>query len=355
MLHLFRKSMSRDGSPIDGSEEPVIASHILPKFLKRLRPMEKPRLLDLGRLCGTNIEFFAQHGCKVQVEDLLLAVESTDTDQAGAATPDAGAGALDDSPAGGGIVHATDGGAAPSMHASRGRILPPGTLAPGPALETGAGSASPVPAPADSPAAAGTMTAGAASGFPARPGARPTRRIVLPPRTFTSNLAAQAAARESARRAGGPLAPPTRNAALPTRFDYPDETFDAIVAWDIFNFYEAGAMRLMAGEARRILRPGGLLFGYFHARRPEGPDTPRRYRIVDETRVVRDGQPGPPLSRHVYQNRDLEKMFSGLTIVELYFLKNSTRELLMEKKATRADGSRTLVRPAVPKSRFTLE
>ena len=360
MLHLFRKSMSRDGSPIEGSEEPVVVSHILPKFLKRLRPMEKPRLLDLGRLCGANIEFFAQNGCKVQVEDLLLAVESTDGDQAGNATPDAGSGALDDAPAGGGIVHATDGGAS-ATHASRGRIVPPGTLPPpGPARETGAASpspasASPVSAPADAPAGAAAMTAGAASGFPARPGARPTRRIVLPPRTFTSNLAAQAAARESARRAGGPLAPPTRNAALPTRFDYPDETFDAIVAWDIFNYYEAGTMRQMAAEARRILRPGGLLFGYFHARRPDGPDTPRRYRILDEGRVARDGQPGPPLSRHVYQNRDLEKMFSGLTIVELYFLKNSTRELLMEKKATRADGSRTLVRPAVPKSRFTLE
>src|SRR6185503_14069611 len=123
MLHLFRKSMSRDGSPIDGSEEPVIASHILAKFLKRLRPIEKPRLLDLGRLCGANIEFFAQRGCKVQVEDLLLAVESTPLQEASATTPEGVARDLDDVPAGGGIVHATDGGSAAS-----GRIVPPGTL-----------------------------------------------------------------------------------------------------------------------------------------------------------------------------------------------------------------------------------
>ena len=327
-----------------------MVSHILPKFLKRLRPMEKPRLLDLGRLCGVNIEFFAQRGCKVQVEDLLLAVESTATDHASGATSAPAPGAVDDAPAGGGIVHATDGGAAPSGQAAPGRIVPPGTLPPSPpgmAPETVAAGA------ASSPAMAGGATA--AGVLPARQGARPTRRIVLPPRTFTSGLAAQAAARESARRSGGPLGPPTRNTALPTRFDYPDDTFDAIVAWDIFNYYEAGTMRMMAAEARRILRPGGLLFGYFHARRPDGPDTPRRYRILDEGRVARDGQPGPPLSRHVYQNRDLEKMFAGLTIVELYFLKNSTRELLMEKKATRSDGSRTLVRPATPRPRFTIE
>ncbi|HEV8702982.1 MAG TPA: class I SAM-dependent methyltransferase [Candidatus Polarisedimenticolia bacterium] len=350
MLHLFRKSGSRDGSPIDGSEGPIVASHILPKFLKRLRPMEKPRLLDLGRLCGVNIEFFAQRGCKVQVEDLLLAIESTAADETSGATPAHGPGAVDDAPAGGGIVHATDGGAAPSGQAVSGRIVPPGTRplpAPGTAPETVAAGGSSSQAMAGGAVAAGVL--------PARQGARPTRRIVLPPRTFTSGLAAQAAARESARRAGGPLGPPTRNAALPTRFDYPDETFDAIVAWDIFNYYEAGTMRLMASEARRILRPGGLLFGYFHARRPDGPDTPRRYRILDEGRVARDDQPGPPLSRHVYQNRDLEKMFAGLTIVELYFLKNSTRELLMEKKTARSDGSRTLVRPATPKPRFTIE
>ena len=350
MLHLFRKSLSRDGSPIEGSEEPVVVSHILPKFLKRLRPMEKPHILDLGRLCGANIEFFAQHGCKVQVEDLLLAVESNEPEQAGAATPHAGG--LDDAPAGGGIHHATDGGASTSGPAAPGRIVPPGTLPltlPGTASRTTADLSPAIGA------TAGGMSASAPAGLPARPGARPTRRIVLPPRTFTSGLAAQAAARESARRPGGPQAPPTRNALLPTKFEYPDEAFDAIVAWDIVNFYEPAAMRLLAAEARRILRPGGLLFGYFNARRPDGPETPRRFKILDAGRVARDGQPGPPLSRHVYQNRDIEKMFSGLTIVELYFLKNSTRELLMEKKATRADGNRSLVRPAVPKSRFTLE
>ncbi|MEK7283119.1 MAG: methyltransferase domain-containing protein, partial [Acidobacteriota bacterium] len=181
-------------------------------------------------------------------------------------------------------------------------------------------------------------------------------RIVLPPRTFASGLAAPTPpAREGAGRIAGAPLPATRNAALPTKFDFPDETFDAIVAWDIFNFYEVAAMRLLAAEARRVLRPGGLLLGYFHARRPDGPDTPRRYRVLDEGRVACDGQPGPPLSRHVYQNRDIEKMFAGLAIVELYFLKNATRELLMEKKAARAAGNRTLVRPATPKVRFTIE
>jgi len=189
-----------------------------------------------------------------------------------------------------------------------------------------------------------------------RPGARPSRRIVLPPRTFASAKPQSRRSEQEARpRPGGPAFVSTGNAQLPTVFAYPDETFDAIVAWDIFNYYNPGAMTLLAAEARRILKPGGLLLGYFHARRPEGPETPRRYRILDEGRVACDGQPGPPLLRHVYQNRDIEKMLAGLSIVELYFLKNATRELLMEKKTARTPMGRFLVRPAKPKPRFTIE
>ena len=156
------------------------------------------------------------------------------------------------------------------------------------------------------------------------------------------------------------LEPEDRALLIPIAFrgaltEYQGETFDALVAWDIFNYYDPGAMTLLAAEARRILKPGGLLLGYFHARRPEGPETPRRYRILDEGRVACDRQPGPPLRRHVYQNRDIEKMFMGLSIVELYFLKNATRELLMEKKTGRPPVTRALVRQATPRPKFTIE
>jgi len=331
MLHLFRRIGVQDGVPIDGVTGGVAVSHILAKFIKRLRHMEKPHLLDLGRLSGSNIEFFAQRGCKVHVEDLLLSLEG-----APAAGPGGDAGAApgtgDDSPAERGIVRATDSLVALSAPAAAARPGPPGA---------------PAAAPRD-----------ATSGSPARPGARPSRRIVLPPRTFASTAvprvrpdAPQAPARTGT--AGRWAA--VQNANLPTQFDYPDETFEAIVAWDICNFYAPAAMRLLASEARRILKPGGLLLGYFHARRPDGPDTPRRYRILDETHVACDEQPGPPLQRQVYQNRDIEKMFTGLSIVELYFLKNATREILMEKKTARSAGARTLVRPATPRVRFTIE
>ena len=336
MLHLFRRNGLQDGPPLERSGGSIVVSHILAKFLKRLRHIERPRLLDLGRLSGSNIEFFAQRGCRVQVEDLLLALESAGEaeDRSDAAPgPDPGdARAGDDRETEAGIVVASDLPAAPVA-----------ASAPVPA-RSAAVQVTPLSGPAAASAAPGL-----------RPGSRPTRRIVLPPRTFASRISPPAQGAQEGRRAGASNAASALTGLLPTTFSYPDESFDALVAWDIFNFYDPGRMTLLAAEARRVLKPGGLLLGYFHARRSDGPETPGRYRILDEGRVACDRQPGPPLRRHVYQNRDIEKMFLGLSIVELYFLKNATREILMEKKTARPPIARSPVRAAAPKPRFTIE
>jgi len=333
MLHLFRKNGLRDDAPIEGGDTSIVVSHILVKFLKRLRHLERPRLLDLGRLSGSNIEFFAQRGCRVQVEDLLLALAPGESDDAPPGAETIPAQGADDHETDRGIAVATD---APSAARAAGHAAPAGPLA------------------ADAARRAG-LPGDAASAL-RRPGARPTRRIVLPPRTFATRGAhgAPAARPERALSRVAPAAA-VKNDLLPTKFSYADETFDALVAWDIFNYYDPGRMTLLASEARRILKPGGFLLGYFHARRPEGPETPRRYRILDEGRVACDGQAGPLLRRQVYQNRDIEKMFLGMSIVELYFLKNATRELLMEKKTARPAAPRPPVKREIPKPRFTIE
>ncbi len=343
MLHIFRRNGTQDATPIERGDASIVVTHILTKFLKRLLHAEKPRLLDLGRLSGSNIEFFAQRGCRVQVEDLLLALEPEDSSD-----PPSGAG-------GDGTIQAT---AASNDREARGGIVA-ATDAPVPPASIGRGDSTAVPIPPRQASGEARRPAGVAAGQVAaglRPGARPSRRIVLPPRTFASQASRAGGALEQNRpRPRQPASFAAKNDLLPTRFAYPDETFDALVAWDIFNYYDPGAMTLLAAEARRILKPGGLLLGYFHARRPEGPETPRRYRILDEGRVACDRQPGPPLRRHVYQNRDIEKMFMGLSIVELYFLKNATRELLMEKKTGRPPVTRALVRQATPRPKFTIE
>ncbi|MFQ5877663.1 MAG: class I SAM-dependent methyltransferase [Acidobacteriota bacterium] len=307
MLHLLRGRIG--GGASDGTTSvAVFGSHIFATFLKRLRGAPRPFILDLGHLSGSNIEFFARAGCKVQVEDLLSMAESMQRP---------------DPP----------------------RRPPP---QPGPARPAAPAPAARPPGGAAAPAALGGKV-----------GARPSRRIVLPPRSFPGHGAAPAAPGPKLRppgpaggRAGSRASWGTR---LPTRLAFPDEAFDAVVAWDVLNYYAPDPVRMIAAEVRRVLRPGGTLLSYFDARTLEDPVSPRRYRILDEKRISCAPLPGRLMLRQVYQNRDIEKMFAGLRIVQAYFLKNSMREILMEKKVV----ARTVVRPRTarpaPKPRFTLE
>ncbi len=318
MLHLFRKQLEGRSAARDGSSADLLTSHIFPKFIKRLRARAHPYILDLGPLSGANIEFFAQIGCKVQVEDLLACIEPDPADAGPAGPQDApraerASATATDAPQASGAPHA-------------GRNALPVTREAGPAPET------------------------------RRQGGRPSRHIVLPPRTFAGSrgTAAPTVASQAPRRPGM-LGGTMARSPLPTVFSYPDETFDAVVAWDLFDYYDPESARRAAAESRRVLKPGGYFLGYFHARRAQAPDGPRRYRILDEARVASDDPVGRRLQRHLYQNRDIEKMFTGMKIVELFFLKNSVREILMEKKVELAIEPKPLPRPTLPKPRFTIE
>jgi SAM-dependent methyltransferase len=327
MMNLFRRGEGRGGTESRVPPGPHLVSHILIKFLKRLRAMDRPNLLDLGRLSGPNIEFFARAGCRVRVEDVLSAldVEAREPDEAAPPPRDPAA----------------------VLRASEAPGRPPSPVGPGSAVREAAAGRESAHAPAP-------------AGIPLhRPGTRPSRRIVLPPRTFPRPGipgARQGAAAGAALPLSRPGASSGRPAPvdLPTSLPFPDESFDAVVAWDVFSYYDPDRARTLAAETRRILRPGGLVLSYFHARRSESPQCPERYRIVDDGRVSCEPHGGRPLPRQVYQNRDIEKMFTGLKILELYFLKNAVREILMEKKPP-APANAARIRPATPPPRFTIE
>lgn len=337
--------------PPDGPEAPGDASrsHVFPRFLKWLSAREHPSVLDLGRLSGANIELLARLGCRVQVEDLMRSAEeamAAAQPQTPAAEPHAAA-ALPHIPET--IQNATSGG---TNGAKNGGSHGPATTVSEPA----AASSVPAPAPNGAARVATAATAGAVSAAPgSTPAVRPTRHIVLPPRTFGTNRNASGAngANGSPQRVVGQRPVPI-TLPLPTSFSYGDATFDAIVGWDLFNYYDPARASRLGPDVVRLLRPGGMVFATFHARREEAPDGPARHRIVDESHIQVDPYTGPPASRHLYQNRDIEKTFSGLKIVELYFLRHGVREMLLEKRASGGPPP-AIGGPAKPRPRFRIE
>jgi len=95
MLNIFGRQRQPKPAAGDSAQEESLRSHVLPRFVKRIRAAERPTVLDLGRLSGGNIEFFGRVGCRLQIEDLLSCLEEApprtalDTVSAGPATGDA--------------------------------------------------------------------------------------------------------------------------------------------------------------------------------------------------------------------------------------------------------------------------
>jgi hypothetical protein len=122
-------------------------------------------------------------------------------------------------------------------------------------------------------------------------------------------------------------------ASLVARFTQADGSVDGVLCWDIFDFLEVPAAKLVAQQVVRVLRPGGALMGFFCTKAVErAPFT--KFEIVEESQSLRHrhhtGTGGP---KFVLQNRDIIKMFDGLNVSESFLLKSNTREILFRKRA----------------------
>jgi len=118
---------------------------------------------------------------------------------------------------------------------------------------------------------------------------------------------------------------------LSGRLALPDASVDAVLGWDVFDYLAPAAAGVLAGELVRILRPGGVLLGFFGAR---ASDDPRytKYFIEDETHLRYRFYPSSCVRRWVLQNRDINIMFAGLELFDSVLLKSGVREILFRKR-----------------------
>ena len=121
-------------------------------------------------------------------------------------------------------------------------------------------------------------------------------------------------------------------ATLAKRFTMPDASVDGVLCWDIFDFLEAPAAKALAREVVRVLRPGGAVMGFFCTKPVErAPFT--KYEIVEASSSLRHRHhPGTGGPKFVLQNRDIIKMFDGISVSESFLLKSNTREILLRKR-----------------------
>ena len=119
---------------------------------------------------------------------------------------------------------------------------------------------------------------------------------------------------------------------MAARFPLGDESVDAVLCWDVFDYLNPDAGSALSGELIRMLRPGGALLGFFGAR---ASDETRytKYFIEDESRLRYRFYMGACRRIWVLNNRDIDALFAGLQISDSVLMKSGVREVLFRKRS----------------------
>lgn len=119
-------------------------------------------------------------------------------------------------------------------------------------------------------------------------------------------------------------------ASVSPRLSHPSGSIDGILCWDLFDYLSRPMCQELAARLVALLRPGGVLYGFFSTAPAE---------IAYQTRFVVEGSgtlrlrpaPAAPTRRNVLVTRDITRMFEGLAVTESVLLKSRTREILFRK------------------------
>ena len=117
---------------------------------------------------------------------------------------------------------------------------------------------------------------------------------------------------------------------LSSQFDREADSVDGILCWDLFDYLDREAGRMLAVRLKTILRPGGALYGLFGTTDIELTHY-NRYLVEAEDALRIRPYPATKVRRTVLVTRDVNRMFEGLTVADSVLLKTSARECLFRK------------------------
>ena len=115
---------------------------------------------------------------------------------------------------------------------------------------------------------------------------------------------------------------------LESNVNYPPNSFDAVLLWDLLDYFEPMLAKQVVGALTELLRPGGIIFAMFHSKKPEGF---QRYRVLDPSTLQVVSSPVLCPVQRVYQNREIQDLFSRYRTVKAFIGRDQLRESLFIK------------------------
>ena len=117
-----------------------------------------------------------------------------------------------------------------------------------------------------------------------------------------------------------------------TRFRHADASVDGILCWDVFDFLDKKSAEALARQVTRMVRPGGAVMGLFCTAAKNERSSFTKYEIVDEVSFRHRFHAGVGGVKRAIQNRDIIRMFEGLTVADSFLLKSNIREMLLRRR-----------------------
>jgi SAM-dependent methyltransferase len=122
---------------------------------------------------------------------------------------------------------------------------------------------------------------------------------------------------------------------------YEAELFDAVLCWDVPDYLHADLVKPVVQRIHHIMKPKGLLLGFFHTR-DAGPDAPyHRYHMGDHGTLDMQRIPAPQPGRdeprryphfrlqRVFNNRHIENLFRDYASIKFFLGRDNIREVLV--------------------------
>jgi len=101
-----------------------------------------------------------------------------------------------------------------------------------------------------------------------------------------------------------------------------------MLLWDTLDYLEPKLAKETVAHLTEMVRPGGVVFGMFHSKKPAGF---QRYRVLGTTSLqVLEVKAIFPAQK-LYQNREIQEMFGRFRTMKSYVSRDQLRETLFIK------------------------
>lgn len=117
---------------------------------------------------------------------------------------------------------------------------------------------------------------------------------------------------------------------LRTNLNYPPDTFDGVLLWDSLQFMGPALLSATVERLSEVMRPKSYLLAFFTANERVSEVMSYAFRIVDHKTILL-AERGMRPSGHVFNNRNLERLFGKFESVKFFLTRESLREVIVRR------------------------